>query len=59
MINCAVGIIWQASLVTTPIYLVLRDMIFLAGSIAVLAATSVFLKFNWYDKLGPGDMSLE
>ncbi len=59
MINCAVGIIWQTSLVTTPIYLVLRDMKFLAGSIAVLAATSVFLKFNWYDKLGPGDMSLE
>jgi Na+/proline symporter len=56
MLNCAVGILWQTSLVATPIYLVLRRLEYLAVSVAVLAATSLFLKVNWYDKLGHGDL---
>ena len=58
MVNCAVGISWQTSLVTTPIYLVLREKVALALSVCALLLFSLFLKFNWYDKLGKGDMTL-
>ncbi len=51
MINVAVGIVWQATFVLIAIYLVLRRFEHLAICLAVLTATSVFLKFNWYDKL--------
>ena len=49
--NVAVGIVWQVSLAALPIYIVLRDWRWAATIAAVTAATSVFLKFNWYDKL--------
>ena len=49
--NVAVGIVWQLCLVTAPIYLVLRDWTWFGGIVALLAACSVFMKFNWYDKL--------
>jgi len=49
--NVAVGIVWQLTLVTFPIYLVLRDWPWALGSAAVLATTSLFLKFRWYDRL--------
>jgi solute:Na+ symporter, SSS family len=51
MINIIVGIAWQTALTTTGIYLVLQDHYRLMWSIAVVVATSVWLKFNWYDKL--------
>ncbi len=51
MINVAVGIVWQVSFVLVAIYLVLRRFESLAICLAVLAATSVFLKRNWYNKL--------
>jgi Na+/proline symporter len=51
MINVVVGIIWQVTFVLIAIYIVLRRFEPLAICLAVLAATSVFLKFNWYDKL--------
>jgi solute:Na+ symporter, SSS family len=51
VVNVAVGIVWQISLTALPIYIVLRQWSW-AGAIAVmLVATSIFLKFNWYDKL--------
>ncbi len=51
MINVIVGIIWQTALTTTGIYLVLEDSRGLVWSLIVVAATSIWLKFNWYDKL--------
>jgi len=49
--NVAVGIVWQLCLVTLPIYLVLHQWSWCAGIFALLIATSVYLKFRWYDRL--------
>lgn len=49
--NVAVGIVWQLCLTALPIYLVLRQWNWVGGILATLVVTSVFLKFNWYDKL--------
>jgi Na+/proline symporter len=51
MINVAVGIVWQLCLVTLPIYIVLKQWAWSGGILAVLVATSAFMKFNWYDRL--------
>jgi Na+/proline symporter len=61
MINIVVGIVWQTSLTAAGIYLVLQDWRPLAAAVAIVAATSVFLKFNWYDKLEdwPDDVETE
>jgi hypothetical protein len=58
MFNIATGLVWQTSLVTTPIYLVLQHWREMWISLAVCAVTSLILKFTWYDKLGPGEMYL-
>jgi Na+/proline symporter len=50
-INVAVGIVWQLTLVTLPIYIVLRQWSWVGIIFVLLVATSTFLKFNWYDKL--------
>ncbi len=51
-INVAVGIVWQLCLTALPIYLVLREWAWVRRrSSPSLVVTSVFLKFNWYDKL--------
>jgi SSS family solute:Na+ symporter len=49
--NVAVGIVWQMCLVTLPIYIVLKQWSWSAVILAVLAATSVYMKFRWYDRL--------
>lgn len=49
--NVAVGIVWQLCLVSLPIYLVLRQWNWAGAIFAVLVATSVYIKFNWYDRL--------
>jgi SSS family solute:Na+ symporter len=51
MINVIVGTVWQMTFVLTPIYLVIRQFTGMYICIGVLAVTSIFLKFNWYDKL--------
>jgi Na+/proline symporter len=51
MVNVAVGIVWQLCLTALPIYLVLRQWSWVGAIAAMLAFTSVILKFNWYDKL--------
>ena len=58
MFNLAVGLVWQTSLVTAPIYLVIQHWKQLVISLVVCAVTSLILKFTWYDKLGPGEMYL-
>ncbi len=50
--NVVVGMAWQTTLVTIPLYMVLRDTRGLLVSLAVLAATSAFLKVRWLDRLG-------
>ena len=50
--NVAVGIVWQVSLAALPdLHRAARLARGRARSLAVTVATSVFLKFNWYDKL--------
>jgi SSS family solute:Na+ symporter len=51
MLNVGVGIVWQLCLVTLPIYIVLHKWSWAGGIAVLLAMTSVFMKFNWYDKL--------
>jgi len=51
MVNVIVGIVWQMTFVMIPIYLVIRQFTGMYISIGILAVTSIFLKFNWYDKL--------
>jgi hypothetical protein len=57
--NVGVGIIWQLTLNIIPICIVIRQYRTLWLSVVVLVVTSVIMKFSWYDKLGPGDMSLQ
>jgi hypothetical protein len=59
MFNIAVGMVWQTSLVTGPIYLAIQHWTEMWISVAVFAVTSVILKFTWFDRLGPGEMYLE
>jgi SSS family solute:Na+ symporter len=57
MVNCVVAIIWQVPLWAIPVYVVFRSWKALWISILVLVVTSVFLKFNWYNKLEDGEPS--
>jgi hypothetical protein len=56
LINCAVGIPWQLTLVTIPLYVVFRDLRGTVISLIVLISASVFLKKFWYDKLESEDV---
>jgi solute:Na+ symporter, SSS family len=49
--NVAVGIVWQLSMVTMPIYIVLRQWNWVALIVGVFLVTSAILKFTWYNKL--------
>jgi Na+/proline symporter len=51
MLNCGVAMVWQVPLWAIPIYVVFRSWKALWISILVLLATSVFLKYNWLDKM--------
>ncbi len=57
MFNITVGLVWQTSLVTAPIYLVIQHWTQLWISLVVCGITSLILKFTWYDHL-KGDMYL-
>jgi Na+/proline symporter len=50
-VNIVIGVIWQLSLTLIAIYLVIKDFYAMIVSIILLVITSIFLKFNWYDKL--------
>ena len=49
--NVAVGIVWQTCLTILPIYIVLKQWTWSGSILVVLAATSVYMKFSWYDRL--------
>jgi hypothetical protein len=51
MTNVAIGIVWQLCLVTLPIYIVLKQWSWSGAILVVLVVTSVYMKFNWYDRL--------
>ena len=51
MFNCAVGIVWQSSMIVMPIYFVIRDYPKGLIALSVFAITSLILKFTWLDKV--------
>jgi hypothetical protein len=53
--NVFVGLVWQLCLTALPIYLVLRSWQWVGAVLVTLLATSIFLKFNWFDKLPPAE----
>jgi Na+/proline symporter len=59
MSNVAVGIVWQVSLVVLPMYVVIREFRRAAITFAVILATSIILKFSWYDHLAVREVEEE
>jgi heme/copper-type cytochrome/quinol oxidase subunit 4 len=51
MFNIVVGITWQVSLVALPMYIVIQKFRSAAITAAIIAVTSIVLKFTWYDHL--------
>jgi len=51
MFNVVVGIAWQTSLIALPIYVVIRRYDIAEIALGVILATSLVLKFTWYDHL--------
>ena len=51
MLNCAIGIVWQSSMIVLPIYFVIRDYPKALIALLVFAITSIILKFTWLDKV--------
>jgi solute:Na+ symporter, SSS family len=51
MLNIAVGIVWQLSLVFMPVFLVIKQFGTFGIAAVVCLITTVFIKFNWWDKL--------
>ena len=49
--NVAVGIVWQMCLMSLPIYIVLKQWNWSGAIFALLVLTSVYMKFQWYDRL--------
>ena len=54
LFNVIVGIIWQVTLVALPVYIVIQQPRGIAGTLAVLVATTLILKKSWFDHL-PSD----
>lgn len=51
MLNCAIGILWQSSMILIPIYLMIRDYSKMWWAIAVFALTSLILKYTWLERM--------
>ena len=51
MMNCAIGIIWQSSMIVLPIYFMIRDYPKAIVALVIFGATSAILKFTWLDKV--------
>jgi hypothetical protein len=56
-INVLVGMVWQLCLVALPIFIVLRSWRWASGILVLLVCTSIFIKFNWYDKLEKAELA--
>ena len=59
MLNVAVGIVWQTALTASGIYIVIGQYSSLVWALATVALATLFLKFNWLDKLQdyPADLA--
>jgi hypothetical protein len=55
LLNCLVGIPWQLTLITIPLYVIFRDIRGTVISLVVLISASIFLKKFWYDRLEVGE----
>jgi hypothetical protein len=55
LLNCLVGIPWQLTLITIPLYVIFRDVRGTVISLVVLISASIFLKKFWYDRLEVGE----
>jgi len=51
LFNIVVGVVWQVSLVLTPITLVTKQYDLLIGVVASVIVTSLILKFSWWNNL--------
>ncbi len=51
LLNVAVGIVWQTALTAAGIYLVLERTTELLVCVGLIVACSLFLKYNWYDRM--------
>ena len=51
MMNCAIGIVWQSSMILLPIYLVIRDYPKTMVALIVFIITSIILKYTWLNKV--------
>lgn len=51
MVNCAIGIVWQSSMIVLPIYFIIRDYPKAFISLGVFLITTIILKFTWLDKV--------
>jgi len=51
MLNVAVGIVWQTSLVALPIFLVIHETTSVIVTLAILILTSITLKLTWWNTL--------
>lgn len=58
-VNVGIGIVWQTALVALPLYLVTRAWTRLSICAGVIAATSLFLKYSWLDRLAADDVDRE
>jgi SSS family solute:Na+ symporter len=59
ILNVAVGIVWQTALTAAGIYLVLERTTELLICAGLIAACSIFLKYNWYDRMEDWPRDLE
>ncbi|MFH6995366.1 sodium:solute symporter family protein [Flavobacterium sp. FlaQc-48] len=51
MLNCAIGIVWQSSMILLPIFFIIRDYPKAITAFAVFLVTTTILKFTWLDKV--------
>lgn len=51
MLNSAIGIVWQSSMIVLPIYFMIRDYPKTIIALIIFILTSVILKFTWLDKV--------
>jgi solute:Na+ symporter, SSS family len=49
--NIVIGMIWQISLVVLPMYIVTWRLRYAALTLGIIVATSLILKFTWYNHL--------
>ncbi|MFC1838639.1 sodium:solute symporter family protein [Thermodesulfobacteriota bacterium] len=52
LFNVFIGVIWQMTFVFVPILLVMKSFTWMFIIIGIMVVTSVFLKKNWYERLG-------